>query len=380
MSESDDKKARDLAFRAALAARKETFLAHYPRKLKIAVLFLLLVAPAGAWIALYEPEAIAWPQEAAAVTPAPDLQLHNLQPPPPAASPATAEEEPPMRQPVSDIEKAAVARNDASEEEKLDSAPDKGLVEESTGGYLPKIGSDGRKPWGVYARPFDRMDPRPRIAIIVSDLGLSRVATDAALRRLPADITLAFDAQADNVGAWLARARQDGHETLLSIPMEPLDFPRSDPGPNALLTSLPNVDNIERLRGFLKRGVGYVGVTTMTGSRMTTETEKILPILQEIQSRGLLVLDARLGAHSVIHDLARRIKLPVAVSSQEIDTDLTPQAIDQTLARLEKTARREGRAIAMASPLPVTLERLDEWAKGLASRGFVLAPVSAVVE
>lgn len=371
MSESDDKKALDLAFRAALAARKETFLARYPRKLKIAVLLLILSGPVILACSGTK-------EEAASPTQAAQKEIHIEVAPQPA--PQAQQAEPKAHEPVSDAEKAAVARNDAAEGDQLEAAPDKGLIEETTGGTLPKIGSDGRKSWNVYARPFDKMDPRPRVAIIVSDLGLSRVATDAALRRLPPDMTMAFDAQADNVGAWLARARQEGHETLLSLPMEPLDYPQSDPGPNALLSSLPNVDNIERLRGFLKRGVGYVGVTSMTGSRLTSDTEKILPLLQEIQARGLLVLDARLSSHTVIHDLAKQINLPVAVSSETIDTDLAPQAIDAALAQLEKTARREGRAVAMASPLPITIEKLEAWAKTLSARGFVLAPVSAVVE
>ena len=29
--------------------------------------------------------------------------------------------------------------------------------------------------------------------------------------------------------------------------MEPFDYPRSDPGPNTLLSNIPNADNIQRL-------------------------------------------------------------------------------------------------------------------------------------
>ena len=38
---------------------------------------------------------------------------------------------------------------------------DPALVEFTAAGALPRIGEDGRMPMRVYARPFDRQDPRP---------------------------------------------------------------------------------------------------------------------------------------------------------------------------------------------------------------------------
>lgn len=384
MSEKSDHQAIEAAFQAALAARQETILAHCPRKLKLGVTFLLFVLLTLPF----------WPQ---ASSPAPEPES------PPALSHADKAEEFPhelkpeaivqtlaghsatrrneCHEPRTDIEKQGAARNDSDEEDlRLSSAPDAGLIEETTGGYLPRVGRDGRKPWQVYARPFDRSDPRPRIAIVVGDLGLSRIATDAALRRLPPDVTLAFDSQGESVNAWLERARQDGHETLLSLPMEPLDYPRSDPGPNALLTTLPNSDNLQRFLSILKRGVGYVGITTMTGSRFAADSAKIMPIMEDLRSRGLLVLDPDIATHSVIRSLATELRVPVAVSSRVIDANPTPHSIDEALAQLEQMARVEGQVVAVASPLPVTLERIEAWAKQLSAHGVVLAPISAVVE
>jgi polysaccharide deacetylase 2 family uncharacterized protein YibQ len=55
------------------------------------------------------------------------------------------------------------------------------------------------------------------------------------------------------------------------------------------------------------------------------------------------------------------------------------QTIDQNLARLEKIASVRGAAIGLAGPpTPVLLERVSIWAHGLAARGLVLAPVTAM--
>jgi len=77
--------------------------------------------------------------------------------------------------------------------------------------------------------------------------------------------------------------------------------------------------------------------------------------------------------------VAKEKKIPYFVNSMVLDETLTPQAIDAALARIEKIAQIRGSVVALASPLPLTLERLNIWFKGLSDRGFALAPLSAVV-
>ncbi|MER2519710.1 MAG: divergent polysaccharide deacetylase family protein [Bdellovibrionales bacterium] len=262
----------------------------------------------------------------------------------------------------------------------LTPAPDPTVTEDTPLGSLPRISENGRYPWQVYARPFNTFDRRPRVAIIVGDIGSSRVSSDMAIARLPTNVTLAFDALSPVAAAWCARARQEGHEALLQVPMEPFDYPRSDPGPDTLLTHLPNTDNLQRLARALRQGSGYVGVTTLTGSKFTSDPEKLKPILTELQRRGLLVFDAHLTPHSVVEDLARGMRLPVVVNTSRIDVDLAPDQIDESLMQLEKTAKLTGRAVGIVAPLPIVIERLQLWLKDLPSRGVALAPISAMVE
>lgn len=116
--------------------------------------------------------------------------------------------------------------------------PDPALVEDSPDGKLPIIGADGRQPWQVYARRFDQADRRPRVALVIAGLGLDAEASRAAIAQLPAAVTLGFSPYAHELPNWIGAARQAGHEVLLGLPLEPADFPREDPGPGTLLTSL----------------------------------------------------------------------------------------------------------------------------------------------
>ncbi len=101
--------------------------------------------------------------------------------------------------------------------------------------------------------------------------------------------------------------------------MEPLDYPRSDPGPNSLLTSLPNSDNLQRFLSFLKKGVGYVGVTSLSGSRFVADMEKIRPVMETVRERGLIVLDAHMAAR-VPFRCREGVRIPMAVSTRLIDS------------------------------------------------------------
>src|SRR3984885_6001362 len=108
----------------------------------------------------------------------------------------------------------------------LGPAPDLALVEAAPIGPLPKIEAlpDGRtrQPWQVYARPFDAPDTKPRVAVLLTGLGLSSAPTEAAINRLPPEVTLSFSPYAEHLGDWLQAARAAGHEVLLDLPLEPL--------------------------------------------------------------------------------------------------------------------------------------------------------------
>lgn len=233
--------------------------------------------------------------------------------------------------------------------------------------------------WVRFSRPFDPEDRRPRIAIVMNDLGKSQAATNAAIQNLGGAITLAFSPYADNLTQWVALARAAGHEVLLNVPMEPADFPATDPGPQTLLTTLSARQNLERLDALLGRAQGYVGIATFAGSRFTTSTDAMRPVVDRLFARGLLLLDSRTAPNSLAARVADEVGVPRVYADRLIDQEASRVAIDRALTDLERLARANGAAVGMAQPFPVTFERLINWLALVENRGFVIAPVSAVV-
>lgn len=256
--------------------------------------------------------------------------------------------------------------------------PDPALIERGRQGPLPMIGPDGRQPWQTYARPFDDKDKRPRIAIVITDLGLSGAATETAIQQLPGSVTLSFSPYAKGLDQWANLARAAGHEVLLDLPMEPLDYPEQDPGPYTLLTSLDPKQNLFKMQWLLSRATGYVGVTNHMGSRFTTSGPDLKPVLEQIKARGLLFLDSRSSEQSVAAKMAKENGMAWAINSRFIDPTASRDAIDNELAEIQKIAKKTGYAVAMGSAYPVTIERVAAWIPKAEAAGFAIAPVSAI--
>ncbi len=257
-------------------------------------------------------------------------------------------------------------------------APDPALVENSPDGPLPITAKDGRTSWQVYARPFDRGDKRPRLALVVIGLGLDRALSQAVVDRLPGAVTLGFDPYAVGAKDAMIQARSLGHETLIGLPMEPPDYPRQDPGPLTLLASLASDENGARLKKVMAAGVGYVGMVAIMGGRFVAEKTALIPVLEILKQRGVMLVDNRPPVGNGTALLAGQMKLPWAAADRVLDSDTDPATIDQTFADLEAIAQRNGVALGVAALSPALVDHAATWVATLDAKGLALAPVSAV--
>ncbi|HEX8165648.1 MAG TPA: divergent polysaccharide deacetylase family protein [Beijerinckiaceae bacterium] len=262
---------------------------------------------------------------------------------------------------------------------KLLPAPDPRLVERSRHGLLPKIGPDGAKPWQVYARPAAPAGARPpaRIALVVTGLGISQSATAGALAKLPPPVTLAFAPYGADLEKTAAAARAEGHEVMLQVPMEPFDYPDSDPGPHTLTARAKPQENLEKLHWAMGRFTGYIGLVNFMGAKLTADEAALAPILKEVGGRGLVFLDDGSSSRSLAGAVASSVRAPGARADAVLDGSPQAEAIDRELARLEELAKKRGLAIATASALPVTVERIQRWSRSLEARNIQLVPVSS---
>ncbi len=258
-------------------------------------------------------------------------------------------------------------------------APLAGLTENGPNGPLPIIGPNGRTPAQAYARPFRAQQGRPAIAIVIGGLGFNANATTQAIDELPPEVTLSFVPYAQNLQSWIDRARARGHEVMLELPMEPFDPDADDTGPQTLLASANAQQNISRLEQLLSHGTGYFGVTNYQGARFATSAQASAPIVQALRRRGLAFISSGIGQRTALSVEAQRASLPNTAADRIIDARREADAIDDQLLNLEALALQNHSAIGAGFAYPVTMEQVGRWARDVESRGYQLAPASAVL-
>lgn len=243
---------------------------------------------------------------------------------------------------------------------------------------VPKAWSGAEPPpWRKYAVTVPSAEGRPRVAIVIDDMGIDRKHSAEAVT-LPGPLTLSFLTYADDLEKVGPAARAAGHELMLHVAMEPQNI-TLDPGPNVLMVAASEAENLRRLTWGLDRFSGYVGVNNHMGSKFTRDMRGMTVVMAEMKRRGLLFLDSRTAGGTVGADLAHRFGVPFAERNIFLDNLNTVDYVRDRLAELEALAVRRGFAIAIGHPKEATIRSLREWLPKARERGVVLVPLSALV-
>lgn len=259
-------------------------------------------------------------------------------------------------------------------------APLEGFYETGPGGPLPIINASGVRPDQAYAMDFDGAADVPTVSIIVGGLGLSESLTARAIEALPAEVTLSFAPYADDLQTWINRARADGHEVLLELPMEPFDYPNNDPGPHTLLVDASATENARRLAWLLSRTAGYVGVANYLGARLGAAEGPLTELFTALEARGLSIFHDGAGRRAILSQAGRQANARMTIADRVVDSDPTPRAIDGRLLELEALALQNGTALGSGFAYPATVDTVAAWADGLEGRGYQLAPASFLMQ
>ena len=315
------------------------------------------------------PDPTSAPSSPQVVVPAPVV----VEPPPPPADEASAQTPAAPAPPPLDV---PVVAPDFPAARPIP-APDPALLEQGRFGALPRVGTDGRTSIRAYAGQFDRQDTRPRVGIIVADLGISNAQTEDAIRRLPPAVTFAISPYAPRAAQVAERLRAKGAEALIGLPLEPAGYPLNDPGNRALLTGRSAPENLANLEWVLSRFPGYVGtigvVGGMRGERFAAMEQSYLVLQESLRNRGLLFVDARPGVAGPARAWGRSVDVI-------LDEPATRSEIERRLGELEAIAKARGSALGLAhAATPVVVDRLVAWAAGLERRSVTLAPISVLI-
>lgn len=297
------------------------------------------------------------------------------------------EEEPEMLPPSPDAEAVPPAETaPPAPVEESDAAPatpmpdvNPSLVERVEGADLPVIGADGTKPWRAYSKPFDRKRNQPMVAVVISGLGINREVTQDALH-LHEYFTVSFSPYARDIGSWRSAIRATGHEMLVDLPLQPSDYPLTDPGPYGVILEKGDAEAIHRMQWMMARFPTLIGFLTPQNESFTANDEALKILLQTLANRGLMLVLGHEPPRKETKDLVDASHTAIVTADILLDEEQSPTAIQARLTQLEEQAKKNGYAIGIAQSYPLTVSQLKAWSRSLAEKGIILVPVSAIVK
>lgn len=264
-----------------------------------------------------------------------------------------------------------------------------GLTENKDSLILPKISEKGEKPWEEYGKSVNVQPNFKKVAVIIKGLGFDILSLEKIVKSFDSEVSISLSPYATNPGTKILPARQFGHETYVDLLLSSKDFLKSDSGPMSMSITISKEEALRRLQKSLSSGAPIGGVVVNDGIADIDNSELLTALLQELRSRGLLMIDAthENGLQKIlVSGLARR-KADIV-----IDNDFRREAIAQKLQQAEDIAYSKGRVLIVADPKPIVIMQLYEWINSFSpqvayeeaknmelTKPFALVPVSNLV-
>lgn len=215
------------------------------------------------------------------------------------------------------------------------------------------------------------------ICIVVTGLGVDPALTQEAFDVLPPSINFAFSSYSPHYSQWFKKAEHYGHESLLEVPMEPIDYPNSDPGPETLLTALPPQENLRRLNVHLQKSAHYQGVINTMGGRFLALEEVLFLPLRRIKEKALIFVDTEENHLSKSRKVSQKLNAPFLQSSVNINPLVYEENVEESFERAKSTVENSTVTVLTIRATPKTIKALDQWVENLKDReDLILLPLT----
>ena len=220
--------------------------------------------------------------------------------------------------------------------------------------------------------------PRPRIAIIIDDLGYERAAGERAIE-LPGPLAYAVLPGTPRASYLAEVAHAAGKDVLLHLPLQ-AEKPAEPAEPGNLLLDMSREQFSSAFAENLESVPHVVGINTHRGSLLTRHPGHMTWLMDEILDRGdLFFVDSYTTAQSIALRMARENDIPSVRRDVFLDPDPLPETIVREFARLKEIASQRGLAVGIGHPYPTTLKYLEAALPGLLADGYELISIGELI-
>ncbi len=220
----------------------------------------------------------------------------------------------------------------------------------------------------------------PAIAIVIDDLGY-HFKQGKEIVEFDGKIACSFLPFAPYSSILAKRARKNGKEIMLHMPMEAIRGAVGDPG------QLKHEMDKQLFQATLYKQLdaipGVLGVNNHMGSLLTQDLKHMrwtMDVLSKYKLAPLFFVDSRTTKYTVAEQTAKAFGLPTIRRHVFIDHVAKEKPIRKQFRRLVSLAKKKGVALGIAHPRAQTLLVLKEEISRLNSYGVQMVSVSELIE
>lgn len=237
------------------------------------------------------------------------------------------------------------------------------------------------KPTIVMPRPqFDTKSVR-KMAVIVTGLGLLAEQDKLILNKLPSKVAVAYNANSHRL---MEQCRdcynQKKREILLSLPLEPSQYPDVDPGKLTLLTGVPVEQNLLILKKLLHYNPFISGVIGDYGSTFLAVVADLAPVIEDLSRRELFFLDPQTCMQSQTMNICQQLKARCGRVDITFPTPALPEELDKLFDSAMELAQETGWALCVVPASKLVADKLPEWMRKMRKRKIALVTVKNLLE
>jgi polysaccharide deacetylase 2 family uncharacterized protein YibQ len=195
----------------------------------------------------------------------------------------------------------------------------------------------------------------------------------------PVLFSVALRPDKSDAGRFGREVRQENHEVLLHLPMEPKGYPRVDPGKDAILLDLSRIEIEDRVTRCLSAVGPVQGVVSRLGSAALNDPDVLRAVLDELKRRDLPFIDAHTSGSSMVEEIGEETgarTLPVSASLD--DARGTAASVRARVREIASDAIQKGSIVVMVRPSALVLDVLESELPRIKAQGIALVPISRV--
>ncbi|MBW2186842.1 MAG: divergent polysaccharide deacetylase family protein [Deltaproteobacteria bacterium] len=222
------------------------------------------------------------------------------------------------------------------------------------------------------------LDERVKVAILMDDLGINLERGIAAIN-LDIPVSVAIIPGEQHATDLMRFAHEKQREILIHMPMEPISYPKNNPGPLGLFISQTDEEIVSKTKHLIELIPYAVGGNNHMGSEFTRHSDKMDLVLAEMEKAQLFFVDSLTISDSVAHQEAKRLGVPTTIRDRFLDNEREVEKISVQLEGLVTLAKKNGHAIGICHPYPETILALELFAQQLDTLNIEIVPLAQLV-